>query len=209
MKLLTYNSQCKLYRDCELFGIDLSNLDLIFLQRCHIELANQLQSLFGFNKVWSAASETINDVGLCVMYKNSIEVIEHKVDVDIQPYDCNQCNAYQEIKYNGFTMINFLGPYLPESSIIPYLIKVWTNEFDLAVGDTHFNTNTTDVKKLLKNNVSVVNTKNNFISNTMPLVLSWIILDKTKLQLIWEDVNFNSDKSICHFPIFFELKSLK
>ena len=209
MKFLTYNSQCKLYQDCELYGIDLSNLDLIFLQRCHIELANQLENLFGFKKVWTAASEDINDVGLGVLYKDFIEFNERRVSVDIQPNDKNQCNAYQEIKYNGLTIINFLGPYLPESSIIPYLIKVWTNKFDLAVGDTHFNFNTTYIKELLKNNSSVVNTKNNFINDSMPLVLSWIILDETKLQLISEDVNFNANKRICHFPVFFELKSLK
>jgi hypothetical protein len=209
MKLLTHNSQCKLYENCELFRLDLSNLDLIFLQRCHIDLANQLQNLFGFKKVWTSASETINDIGLCTLYKDDIKVNEHRVSVDIQLNDNNQCNAYQEIKYNDLTIINFLGPYLPESSQIPYLINVWSNDFDLAVGDTHFNSNTRYIKELLKNNVRVVNTTNNFISDTMPLTLSWIILDDTKLQMISEDVNFNMNSRICHFPIFFELKKLK
>ena len=208
MKFVTYNSQCKLYNDSELFNFDLSNLDLIFLQRCHIKLATELERLFDFKKVWTSASNEILDIGLCVLYKNKIDVLEHRVSVDIQSNDKNQCNAYQEIKYNNITIVNFLGPYLPSTSILPYLNAVWSNNFDLAIGDTHFDFLSTNTKSLLNKKYEVINRKHNFINETSNLVLSWVIADTNKLSLVTENVQFNNNKRICHFPVFFELKNL-
>ncbi len=209
MKILTYNSQCKSYRDSELNGLDVSTLDLIFLQRCHIDLSNRLQDLFGLKKVWTRANESIENIGLCVLYKDTINVKEHIVPVDFQLNDQNQCNVYQEIKYNDATFINFLGPFLPAYSKIPYLINVWSTNFDCAVGDTHFDIGNETVKELLKNNFEVVNKKNNFMDIEIALALSWIIVNKNKFRLSSEEVKVNINKKICHFPIFFELESIK
>lgn len=209
MKLLTYNTQCKPYHDSELNGINLSSLDLIFLQRCNINLANKLQDLFGLKKVWTPAYNGSKEIGLCVLYKDQINVVEHTVDVDIQVDDINQCNVYQKIQYRGFNLINFLPPFLPAYSKIPYLINVWSNNFDCAVGDTHFNIANESVRELLKNEFEVVNRKNNFMDLEVPLTLSWIVINKSKFKLVSEDVHINTNQQMCHFPIFFDLESIE
>lgn len=209
MKFVTYNSQQKLYPQSELYNIDLSGLDFVFLQRCHVLLAEELAKKFNFNRFWTAAVSTTDKIGLCVLTKKDIEFYSHRVDVEVTKNDNNQSDVYQKVLFEDLVFINFLPPFLPRESKIPYLKSVLTNNFDLALGDTHHNLNAYTVRSLLNPPMTVVNTKDNFMSEGAPDAISWVVLNADKLVFSNENVVIDTTKKMCHFPVFFDIERTK
>jgi hypothetical protein len=205
---MTYNTQQKPYKLSELFGIDLSDYDFIFLQRCRLELAQFLGALYGFKVNWQNSTDADTGVGLCVLSKNDAQIKLVQVSVTIDPEDGNQSDKYQEVKFDGYTILNFLPPFIPDEEILTYIRQFIDTEFDIAVGDTHVGV--TDIRRcpplmaLLKDK-KLLNKKPNFKGDSGILQLNWIIQGSDKLYMTDEQAEVDASKERCHFPITFTL----
>jgi hypothetical protein len=208
-KCVTYNTQQKLLHHSEMNGMDLTDVDFVFLQRCKFKFASQLHSKFGFKLNWQNSTDADNNVGLCVLSKKDIEVSIVKVNVNIDHEDPNQSDKYQVANIDGYRIINFLPPFLPTDELGSYVQQLTNADFDFAIGDIHVDPkDPIRYEKLSKflNNKYHVNKKVNFVNmNATPLMLSWLIDGSNRLYVTDEQVEIDTNKTMCHFPLTFTL----
>ena len=214
IRCLSLNAQRQLPNVSLLNQVDMSDRDILFLQRCHVSLAMSIRRTFNLHIEWKASTNISANIGMCILSKKHLNVETKDINVNIDHADSNQCSKYQIFDYDGFKFVNFLPPYEPAGADIEYLTELFKDNFDFAIGDTHtgFTTDSENKKSImpmLPNRYTVVNNHDNFMSLHGPMMLTWAIIDKAKLKLTDEKVHlFDQTKHIQHFPVSFNLETL-
>jgi hypothetical protein len=180
LRFLTYNSQTHFYDESELYNYDLSDVDIVFLQRCRPELKD---SITGFKSYWDPDSK------LCVLTN---------LDVTIEHY-----SGMQKVTYGDNVFVNFLVPLGDTVTQDMYLEKMMALQADVYAGDTHGYTG-----NALTGAYRVLNTLSNFTTNNSIVKLTYVIVNTDKFSLSNEVVIPKYLQEKRHLPVKFTLTRL-
>ena len=212
---ISYNTQRKTGLESLLQQDKLAGVDLIFLQRCRPQLYKELNKSKDHNVFWTPATKG-NDTsaGFCIMSKQpitNVEVVDTNVKTNHE--DTNQSCKYIRFEYNGLKLINFLPPFPPGGPSNPDIIDIMeqrnymrhlsAQDFDMAVGDCHWDYHNLNHTPKFLSDYKVINTLPNFADADMrQLMLTWVIAKHT-VEITNEAVLEPFENPMCHHPVKF------